>query len=115
MHKYFFYINFAKNIIRNLVSMNIKESIWQSPDFDDVVDVMDEEIRCLTLHNDDINTFGHVITSLIDVCQHEAHQAEQCAYIVHFNGKCDVKTGTFEALHPLKDKLISKGLSVTID
>jgi len=95
--------------------MSVKESIWQSPDYDDAVDVMDEETYNLILHNDDVNSFDHVIASLIDICQHEAHQAEQCAYIVHFNGKCDVKSGTFGMLHPLKDKLTSKGLSVTID
>jgi len=95
--------------------MNIRDNIWQSPDYDDAVDVMDEEVRHLMLHNDDVNTFEHVIGSLIDICHHEVYQAEQCAYIVHFNGKCDVKSGTFDALHPLKDKLRSKGLSVTID
>ena len=95
--------------------MNSKFDIWQSPEFDDAVDVMDEEVRHLILHNDDVNTFDHVIASLIDICYHEVHQAEQCAYIVHFNGKCDVKNGTFDELHPMKDKLTSKGLSVKID
>jgi ATP-dependent Clp protease adaptor protein ClpS len=42
-------------------------------------------------------------------------QAEQCAFIVHHNGKSDVKNGSYDVLHPMKDKLTSKGLSVTID
>jgi len=92
-----------------------QENIWQSPEYDDEVDVISDEICNLVLHNDDVNTFVHVIESLIDICHHEIHQAEQCAYIVHFNGKCAVKTGAFEELHPMKDKLTSKGLSVTID
>ena len=98
--------------------MNCKylmNTIWQSPDFDDAVDVLSDDVRHLILHNDDVNTFDHVIASLIDICHHEVHQAEQCAYIVHFNGKCDVKNGVFDVLHPIKDKLTSKGLSVTID
>ena len=95
--------------------MSTKESIWQMPDFEDAVDVMDDEVRHLILYNDDVNTFDHVIASLVDICNHGVHQAEQCAYIVHFKGKCDVKNGTFEELHPMKDKLTSKGLSVTID
>ena len=95
--------------------MNTKENIWESPYFDDAVDVMDEEVRHLILHNDDVNTFDHVIASLVDICCHEIYQAEQCAFIVHFNGKCDVKNGTFDELHLMKDKLISKGLSVTIE
>ena len=95
--------------------MNTRELIWETPDFDDDVDVLDDEVRHLILHNDDINTFDYVITSLVDICHHEVHQAEQCAYIVHHNGKCDVKNGSFDVLHPMKDQLSSKGLSVTID
>ena len=95
--------------------MKNKDFIWQSPDFDDEVDVLSDDVRHLILHNDDVNTFEHVIASLVDVCHHDAHQAEQCAYIVHFAGKCGIKNGTFDVLHPMKDKLATKGLSVTID
>ena len=95
--------------------MNTKNNIWQSPDFDDFVDVLSDDLHHLILHNDDVNTFDHVITSLIDICKHEQHQAEQCAFIVHFNGKCDVKSGVYDVLYPMKEKLTSKGLSVTID
>jgi ATP-dependent Clp protease adaptor protein ClpS len=95
--------------------MSSQNKIWQSPEFDDDVDVLDDEIHHLILHNDDFNTFNHVIESLVDVCHHDVLQAEQCAFIVHFKGKCDVKNGAFDVLHPLKDKLTSKGLSVTID
>jgi ATP-dependent Clp protease adaptor protein ClpS len=95
--------------------MSTREHIWQSPDFDDDVDVLSDEIRHLILHNDNVHTFDYVIDSLIDICDHELHQAEQCAYIVHHNGKCDIKNGAFDVLHPMKDKLTAKGLSVTID
>jgi ATP-dependent Clp protease adaptor protein ClpS len=69
----------------------------------------------LTLHNDDVHTFDYVIETLIDVCEHDVVQAEQCAYIVHYKGKCDVKKGTINHLQPLKRKLIDKGLLATID
>jgi len=97
--------------------MSTQECIWQSPDidFDDAVDVLSDEVRHLILHNDDVHTFDYVITSLIDICHHDIHQAEQCAYIVHHNGRCDVKNGAYDELHLMKDKLTSKGLSVTID
>jgi len=95
--------------------MNIREHIWGSPDFDDEVDVLDDETHHLILHNDDVHTFDYVITSLVDICHHEAHQAEQCAWIVHHNGKCDIKNGSFDELHLMKDQLTSKELSVTID
>ena len=97
--------------------MSTQEDIWQSPDidFDDEVDVLSDEVRHLILHNDDVHTFDYVIASLIDICHHDVLQAEQCAFIVHHNGKCDIRNGSFDELHLMKDQLTSKGLSVTID
>ncbi len=69
----------------------------------------------LILHNDDYNTFDWVITCLMKVCDHELEQATQCAHIVHFNGKCDVKYGDIETISSMKDKLKSAGLSVTME
>ena len=37
----------------------------------------------IVLHNDDVNTFDHVIDTLIRVCKHDDLQAEQCAILVH--------------------------------
>ena len=58
----------------------------------EAVDINNEII----LYNDDVNTFDHVIDTLIAVCNHTAEQAEQCAILVHYKGKCTVKTGSFE-------------------
>lgn len=69
----------------------------------------------LILHNDDHNSFDWVINCLIKICGHELHQAEQCANIVHFNGKCDVKWGELEKLSIMKEKLQNSGLSVTLE
>jgi ATP-dependent Clp protease adaptor protein ClpS len=71
--------------------------------------------RELVLHNDDFNTFDFVISSLIEVCKHEAEQAEQCAMIVHYKGKCTVKTGPFAELEPMYKELGNRGLTVTIE
>ena len=71
--------------------------------------------RTLILHNDDVNTFDHVIDSLIEVCEHEMEQATQCAMITHYNGKCDVKKGSFDYLRPMKQELTNRNLNVTID
>jgi len=95
--------------------MIIEEQIRQIPDFEDVMCIESDEVHHLILHNDDVHTFVYVIESLIDICCHELHQAEQCAYIVHCNGRCDVKNGAFDELHLMKDKLTSRGLSVTIE
>ena len=54
----------------------------------------------VVLFNDNHNTFDHVIDCLITTCGHDALQAEQCAMIVHFKGKCTVKTGSYDELAP---------------
>lgn len=68
----------------------------------------------IVLFNDDVNTFDHVIQTLIDVCEHTPEQAEQCSLIVHYNGKCTVKTGEYSYLKPRCSKLLEAGLSAEI-
>ena len=68
----------------------------------------------IVLFNDDVNTFDHVIETLIAVCNHTAIQAEQCAILVHYKGKCTVKTGSFEELKPQCTQLLEAGLSAEI-
>ncbi len=68
----------------------------------------------IVLFNDDVNTFDHVIETLIQVCEHTAVQAEQCSLIVHYKGKCTVKTGEFDDLKPRCSKLLQAGLSAEI-
>ncbi|MDR2039332.1 MAG: ATP-dependent Clp protease adaptor ClpS [Bacteroidales bacterium] len=91
--------------------MGIQEQVKHNQEFENTT----EDKHHLILHNDDVHTFDFVITSLIDICKHDVYQAEQCAYIVHHKGKCDVKKGSYDFLHPMKDQLTDKGLSVTID
>jgi len=79
------------------------------------VDSNSGELRLIVLHNDEVNTFDHVINSLIQVCRHDSIQAEQCAYITHYKGKCDVKSGSYSELSPIKLALLERGLQVTID
>lgn len=69
----------------------------------------------LTLFNDDIHSFDYVIESLVDVCMMDSIQAEQCTYIAHYKGKCNVKRGTFNELKPVKDQLTEKELICSID
>ena len=68
----------------------------------------------IILYNDDVNTFDHVIKSLVSYCGHTYEQAEQCAYIVHFSGKCVVKTGSYDKLEPICAKLLEANLSAEI-
>ena len=73
------------------------------------------ETGSLILYNDDINTFEHVIKSLVEVCGQNPLQAEQCAFIIHHNGKCGVKKGSLDDLKPFCLALLDKGLSASID
>jgi ATP-dependent Clp protease adaptor protein ClpS len=75
----------------------------------ETTDVMD-----LVVFNDDVNTFDHVIDTLIKVCKHTPEQAEQCTLIIHYNGKCAVKTGTFEFLRPLREAICEAGIDARI-
>ena len=68
----------------------------------------------IILYNDDVNTFDHVINTLVAYCDHTYEQAEQCAYIVHYSGKCIVKTGSYEELEPICQKLLEAQLSAEI-
>lgn len=68
----------------------------------------------IVLYNDDVNTFDHVIETLIHVCSHTSIQAEQCALLVHYKGKCTVKTGSFDELEPQCRQLLAAGLSAEI-
>ena len=79
-------------------------------------EVVEQEVKKyeILLFNDDVNTFDFVIDSLIEVCEHTLEQAEQCTYLVHYKGKCAVKTGEFEELKPKCTLLLQRGLSAEI-
>jgi ATP-dependent Clp protease adaptor protein ClpS len=68
----------------------------------------------IVLYNDDVNTFDHVIETLIYACDHTSEQAEQCSLIVHYKGKCTVKTGEYKDLKPRCSMLLEAGLTAEI-
>lgn len=68
----------------------------------------------IVLYNDDVNTFDHVIDTLVYACEHSPEQAEQCAIIVHYKGKCTVKTGEYTDLEPRCTMMLQAGLSAEI-
>lgn len=76
---------------------------------------LSDQDRILVLYNDDIHTFDYVITALMEVCDHDSNQAEQCALITHFKGNCDVKRASGEAvLAEMKEELLNRGLIAKI-
>jgi ATP-dependent Clp protease adaptor protein ClpS len=82
---------------------------------DVLLDEIDVTTYKLILHNDEINTFDWVIDTLVDICKHSHEQAEQCSYIIHHKGKYAVKHGSYERLKPMKDAIIDRGISATIE
>jgi len=70
--------------------------------------------RDLILFNDDVNSFDYIIESLVEVCDHDPVQAEQCAMIAHFKGKCGIKSGTLTELSPMNNELNNRGISTVL-
>ena len=90
--------------------MSTKEKIKEQ-----VGTLVDEgHLNEIVLFNDEVNTFDHVIEPLVDVCKHSYEQAEQCSLLVHYKGKCTVKTGIYEELEPQCSQLLKAGLSAEI-
>lgn len=71
--------------------------------------------KTIVVYNDDVNSFEHVIMCFLKYCDHNMHQAEQCAQIIHYNGKCDVKRGTLDKLTPIHEALLENGLRSKIE
>ncbi|MCY1233490.1 ATP-dependent Clp protease adaptor protein ClpS [compost metagenome] len=90
--------------------MSTKEKIQKEVLVEELTSLNNEII----LYNDDVNTFDHVIETLIRVCNHTSEQAEQCSIIVHYKGKCTVKTGSLDELKPQCTQLLEAGLSAEI-
>ncbi|HYG38727.1 MAG TPA: ATP-dependent Clp protease adaptor ClpS [Cytophagales bacterium] len=82
------------------------------------VEVLDDigftDVKDLVVFNDEYNTFDHVINTLVKVCKHSMEQAEQCTIIIHYKGKCTVKTGSFTDLKPLRGAICDRGISAEI-
>ena len=95
--------------------MSDKGRTREEPFIEGSNEVEDKGQNHLVLHNDEENTFDFVIECLIDICEHTTEQAEQCTYLIHYKGKCEVKSGSFEFLRPIRLALIEKGLNATIE
>ena len=93
------------------ISNDTKKSTLQDTDVLTTV----EETFNLIVWNDDVNTFEWVIETLVEVCGHNEEQAEQCAYIIHFQGKCAVRKGDYEKLKTMCDKITDRGIGATVE
>ncbi len=112
-------------MVKLLSEMKIdeREELLQHPSFQATETEVLPEVDVLTdsankhqiiLFNDEHNTFDFVIECLIEVCEHAPEQAEQCTYLVHYKGKCDVKRGALSDLEPRCKELLRRGLTAEI-
>lgn len=74
-----------------------------------------DEPFSLIVWNDHVNTFDWVIETLVEICSHTPEQAEQCAWIIHTNGKYAVKDGSYDDLRPLCDAIVERGIGATVE
>lgn len=89
--------------------------LHQEEELVDVLEAVEQtDLMDLIVFNDDVNTFDHVIDTLIKVCKHTPEQAEQCTLLIHFKGKCAVKSGSFDFLRPMRDAICEAGIDARI-
>ena len=86
----------------------------QTEELDLLEEIIVTESHDLVVYNDDYNTFEHVIKTLIEVCGHSPLQAEQCTWLIHYKGKCSVKTGSFDELAPMRNSICDRGISAEV-
>lgn len=88
-----------------------------SPHIKEEVKIVTEKEKqyALILYNDDVNTFDHVISCLVKICDHQVAQAEQCANIVHYKGKCQVNNGALKEMQGQCTALLQEKLSAKIE
>ena len=88
---------------------------FQEEESVDVLEVIEStDLMDLVVFNDDVNTFDHVINTLMKVCRHTPEQAEQCTLLIHYRGKCTVKNGNFNFLKPMRDAICEEGIDARI-
>ena len=99
------YFSFIKTLFQKLIDKKVNVLVYK-----DYYEYLKNHISL----NDEVNTFDHVIDTLIYACEHDPEQAEQCAILVHYKGRCTVKTGIYDELEPRCSMLIEAGLSAEI-
>ncbi|WP_020602797.1 ATP-dependent Clp protease adaptor ClpS [Spirosoma spitsbergense] len=90
-----------------------EENDW-STDVDVLDEVVETDVHNLVVFNDDVNSFDHVIATLIDVCAHTPEQAEQCTLLIHYKGKCSVKNGSWDELVPMRNEICRRGINAEV-
>lgn len=92
---------------------NSSPAPWQEEE-KDVATLLASSYR-LIVWNDEVNTFEWVIETLVTICGHTSEQAEQCAMLIHTQGKYAVKNGDYDTLKPMCEAITDRGIGATIE
>ena len=68
----------------------------------------------LILHNDN-NDMMHVVVALFEVCKLSNEKSYSVMMEAHTKGRAIAKNGNLDELHYLKLKLISRGLTISLE
>lgn len=105
-------LKFLTFVVQIIITM---KTAFQQEEFSEVMEAVETtDLMDLVVFNDDVNTFDHVIETLIRVCKHTPEQAEQCTMLIHYKGKCAVKSGTFDFLRPMREAICEAGIDARI-
>ena len=97
----------AVAVPHSMVSFTAEEEV--------LFDVVTDEQYQIVVFNDDVNTFDHVIQSLMTICKHEWIQAEQCALLIHTTGKTVVKSGPYKEMERMCTALHDRSITAEIE
>lgn len=92
---------------------NVETQTVEEQDIEVLTDL--EKTYQIIVWNDDVNTFEWVIETLIEVCGHSEEQAEQCAMLIHTQGKYSVKHGGYDDLKPKVEAITDRGINATLE
>ena len=107
-------MDFSVDILSELVFSLSGQEQWQ----EQTDTLVEEEVAAahqLVVYNDEVNTFEYVTLTLIEVCEHSSEQAEQCTLMIHFKGKCGVKSGEYTDLVSMRNEICRRGISAEIE
>ena len=96
-----------------MLKMNYDIKRNEETDVDVLLD--EDKVYHIIVWNDEVNTFEWVIDTLIEICGHSEEQAEQCALLIHTQGKYAVQQGNFDNLKPKRDAIVDRGIGATLE
>lgn len=67
------------------------------------------------LHNDDYNSFDHVIECVMTICHKSQREAETITWEAHTNGKAVCYEGSLETCETVAQKMDNENLTVSVE